>query len=392
MNSSCVMDSYDLNQVKYTQTQLLDYLCKSADMLKLGERYDNLPSIFKLAVAIYETNRDYEHLQKMHQNIQRAYSYMAERDQQAHEKPLGAYYRVGFFGHKFGDENNKVYIYKEPSNTKLFEITDRLKKMYAKQFGDLDNVEILRDSRKPHELKLDTAAKNYIQIIHVQAYFSKDELRERVSFFEKNNNLKKFFYETPYQQHASDEAAGQHADLLRLCKRKIVLETSNWFPYVKKRILVVYEKTIDLNPLETAIDELEQKSEAFESMVKKKDLTLLELYLQGAIMPQVHKGPLAYAEAFLEPNSLNSAYSKELKKEFKDVFMNLIDLYQKGIELYGQLAHKCNDDKKILNSGSNASTKYLEMHCLLQAKFLEFENNFRNLLLVDGVSDYSLIL
>ena len=27
--------SYDLNQVKYTQTQLLDYLCRSADMLKL---------------------------------------------------------------------------------------------------------------------------------------------------------------------------------------------------------------------------------------------------------------------------------------------------------------------------------------------------------------------
>ena len=64
-------------------------------------------------------------------------------------------------------------------------------------------------------------------------------------------------------------------------------QASNWFPYVKKRILVVYEKTIDLNPLETAIDELEQKSEAFESILKKKDLTLLELYLQGAIIPQV---------------------------------------------------------------------------------------------------------
>jgi hypothetical protein len=135
--------------------------------------------------------------------------------------------------------------------------------MYAKQFGGLDNVEILRDSRKPHELKLDTPSKNYIQIIQVQAYFSKDELRERVSFF-ANNNLKK-----------------------ELCKRKITL---NWLPYAKKRILVVYEKTIDLNPLETAIDELEQKSKDFESMVKKKDLTLFELYLQGAIMPKVHKG------------------------------------------------------------------------------------------------------
>lgn len=195
-------------------------------MLKLGERYDNLPAIFKLAVAIYETNRDYEHLQKMHQNIQRAYSHMAERDQQAHEKPLGAYYRVCFYGHHFNEENNKVYIYKEPSNTKLFEITDRLKKVYTKQFGSLDSVEILRDSRKPHELKLDTTNKNYIQIIHVQAYFSKQELSERVSFFERNNNLKKFYYETPYQlELGQNNSSCQHSELLRLCKRKIVLES-----------------------------------------------------------------------------------------------------------------------------------------------------------------------
>lgn len=329
---------------------------------------------------------------------------MAERDQQAREKPLGAYYRVCFYGQKFNSENNKVYIYKEPGNTKLFEITDRLRKIYSKQFGSSESVEILRDSRKPHELKLDTINKNYIQVIHVQAYFSKEDLSERVSFFERNNNLKKFYYETPYQICSESETSNgsnpdrksqyQHAELLKLCKRKIILETSHWFPYVKKRILVVYEKTIDLNPLETAIDELEQKIETFESILRKKDLTLLELYLQGAIIPQVHKGPLAYAEAFLEPNDLNSSYSKEEKKEFKNVFKHLIDLYQQGIELYGKLAHKSNSESEVKstpaknpNSSNIPSSKYLEMHCLLQDKFHEFENSFRNLLLVDGDFD-----
>ena len=51
---------------------------------------------------------------------------------------------------------------------------------------------------------------------------------------------------------------------------------------------MVYEKPIDLNPLETAIDELKQKAEDFELVLKKKDLTLLELYLQGGIIPQVN--------------------------------------------------------------------------------------------------------
>ena len=73
---------------------------------------------------------------------------MAERDQRAREKPLGAYYRVSFFGKMFQDQNSKVYIYKEPGNTKLFEICDRLKKIYAKRFGSNDLVEILNDNRK----------------------------------------------------------------------------------------------------------------------------------------------------------------------------------------------------------------------------------------------------
>ena len=56
-NSDCNSIN-DLNEVQYTQTQLLDYLCKTDDMLRLGERYDSIPNIFKFSVAINETNRD----------------------------------------------------------------------------------------------------------------------------------------------------------------------------------------------------------------------------------------------------------------------------------------------------------------------------------------------
>ena len=95
---------------------------------------------------------------------------------------------------------------------------------------------IYNSHKKPHELKLDTTNKNYIQIIHVQAYFSKEELNERMTFFERNNNLKKFFYETPYQlknendetltdQNLSDKPKTPHSDLLKLCKKKIILES-----------------------------------------------------------------------------------------------------------------------------------------------------------------------
>ena len=39
---------------------------------------------------------------------------------------LGTYFRVGFYGSKFGDLDGEEYIYKEPAITKLPEISHRL--------------------------------------------------------------------------------------------------------------------------------------------------------------------------------------------------------------------------------------------------------------------------
>jgi hypothetical protein len=138
-------------------------------------------------------------------------------------------------------------------------------------------------------------------------------------------------------------------------------------------------------------------------------------------MPQVHKGPLAYAEAFLDLNEANAIYPKELKRKFKLIFKRLIDLYQLGIDLYIQLVStKFNEESQSIingannqppngsasiNSGANkniniianlnannlteANQKYVEMHRLLQEKFNELENSFRNLLLLsDEVNIY----
>ena len=39
---------------------------------------------------------------------------------------MGTYFRVGFFGEKFGDLDGEEFIYKEPAITKLPEISLRL--------------------------------------------------------------------------------------------------------------------------------------------------------------------------------------------------------------------------------------------------------------------------
>ena len=39
---------------------------------------------------------------------------------------MGTYFRVGFFGDKFGDLDGEEFVYKEPAITKLPEISLRL--------------------------------------------------------------------------------------------------------------------------------------------------------------------------------------------------------------------------------------------------------------------------
>ena len=39
---------------------------------------------------------------------------------------FGTYFRVGFYGHKFGDLDGEEFVYKEPPITKLPEISHRL--------------------------------------------------------------------------------------------------------------------------------------------------------------------------------------------------------------------------------------------------------------------------
>lgn len=50
---------------------------------------------------------------------------------------FGTYFRVGFYGSKFGDLDEQEFVYKEPAITKLAEISHRLEvntAMYAVDF------------------------------------------------------------------------------------------------------------------------------------------------------------------------------------------------------------------------------------------------------------------
>lgn len=136
---------------------------------------------------------------------------------------FATYYRVAFYGAQFGELNGKEYIYRENQITQLSEIALRLESMYKKRFGD---VNIIRDASKEATAKLDPK-KAYFQVTHVEPYITEEEKGVRVSSFERNHNISRFYFEVLI---GKPSVAEREIDRIIL-----TVEDGFAFPYIKKR-------------------------------------------------------------------------------------------------------------------------------------------------------------
>lgn len=83
----------------------------------------------------------------------------------------------------------------------------------------------------------------YIQITFVEPYFDEYEMKDRVTHFEKNFNLRRFMFTTPFtlEGRPRGELHEQH-------RRNTVLTTTHAFPYVKTRIRVMHKEEVRGSP------------------------------------------------------------------------------------------------------------------------------------------------
>lgn len=85
--------------------------------------FECLNEVYKILTPIAEKNRDWKKLIHIHTKLQHAFTMI---DTQEARRLFGTYFRVGFYGSKFGDLDGEEFIYKEPMLTKLPEISHRL--------------------------------------------------------------------------------------------------------------------------------------------------------------------------------------------------------------------------------------------------------------------------
>lgn len=174
----------------------------------------------------------------------------------------------------------------------------------------------------------------YIQVTHVVPYFDEDELKSRITEFERNNNIRCFMFETPFTQDASKPRGSPEEQM----KRQTILKALYSFPYVKRRIPVFSKAIKVLSPIEVAIDEMQCRVKELQDVILSKptDLKKLQLKLQGSISVQVNAGPLAYAKVFLDENKIRR-YPVDKVLMLKNVYKLFIDVCQEALDLNGKL-------------------------------------------------------
>ncbi|OXB54791.1 hypothetical protein ASZ78_008191 [Callipepla squamata] len=275
----------------FSESGLVGLLEQAAELFNTGGLYETVNEVYKIVIPILEAHRDFRKLTLTHSKLQKAFDSIINKGQ---KRMFGTYFRVGFYGSKFGDLDEQEFVYKEPAITKLPEISHRLEGFYGQCFGE-DSVEVIKDSAPVDKSKLDPN-KAYIQITFVEPYFDEYEMKDRVTYFEKNFNLCRFMYTTPFTMDGRPRG-----ELSEQYKRNTVLTTMHAFPYIKTRINVIQKEEFVLTPIEVAIEDMQKKTQELTAATNQEppDAKMLQMVLQGSVGATVNQGPLEVAQVFL---------------------------------------------------------------------------------------------
>ncbi|XP_063901739.1 dedicator of cytokinesis protein 7-like isoform X2 [Zophobas morio] len=297
--------------------------CRSA--LQKADLYELVLKIGKIHIALLEKDRMYEWMKVVYLAMADTTDSVISANKD--KRLLGTYFRVRFRGPAFTEMSEKEFIYKEPKITPLADITLRLEKFYKNKLGT-SAFEIYQEANELESAKLDLK-KNYIQITHVQPYFDEIEDRNRMGEFERSIHLKQFVYDAPFTPGGK-----AHGLLHEQYKRRTIMQTSHYFPYLKRRITVVSRESFDLEPLAVALEEIQKKCNELSAVTTTfpVNIKLLQLVLQGTVSVSVNAGPMAIAKTFLG-NELKINYDPQKQRKLRRLFKNLVSYCQTAVQL-----------------------------------------------------------
>ena len=314
----------------FTMEILVDILMRAIKNMKTAEFFEAAAEIYKLLVPIFEASHDYKKLADSHADLSIIYQSIMKSNTDE-SRLFGTYYRVTFFGKEFGHLDGEEFIYREKGLAKLRDISDRLTKIYGAKVGGADKISIMQQSGEVDRTTLGDGC--HIQLTRVTPYFEPEENAARITYYERNTNIKQFFYEAPFLKNPPKPGKTIAEHVKDQWKRKTILSTEVAAPYIRRRLLVKKKEFVELSPIQNAISEISSRVVTIIGEVEKKppNPKTLQPVLSGSVKILVNEGPKNMIEEFLKTNSKD--YPQGDVECLARAFMDFLDACSLALEL-----------------------------------------------------------
>ncbi|KAJ7948981.1 guanine nucleotide exchange factor SPIKE 1 [Quillaja saponaria] len=309
---------------KLTVDSAVKYLQLANKLFSQAELYHFCASILELVIPVYKSRRAYGQLAKCHTLLTSIYESILEQESSPIPFTDATYYRVGFYGDRFGKLDRKEYVYREPRDVRLGDIMEKLSHIYEARMDGNHTLRIIQDSRqvKAEELQPGVC---YLQITAVDPVMEDEDLgsrRERI-FSLSTGSVRarvfdRFLFDTPFTKNGKTQGG-----LEDQWKRRTVLQTEGSFPALVNRLLVTKSESLEFSPVENAIGMIETRTAALRNELEEPRssegdqlprLQSLQRILQGSVAVQVNSGVLSVCTAFLSGEPATRLRSQELQQ------------------------------------------------------------------------------
>ncbi|KAK4298449.1 hypothetical protein Pmani_029209 [Petrolisthes manimaculis] len=215
-------------------------------------------------------------------------------------RPEPEYFRVAYFGRGFpAFLQNKVFVYRGNGFERLADFTSRI-------LDQFPNAERMTKLTPPSDDVKDSP-QQFVQISKVDCAPEEDtrflapSVNEQIQKYYRAHHVKVFTYSRPFHRGHRDP----NNEFATLCIEKTTLQTSYPLPGILRCFPVVHTKSVELSPLENAIESMTTANNDLYEIAKRyaRDLTLplhqLTRKVSGMVDAAVMGGVVNYEKAFL---------------------------------------------------------------------------------------------
>ncbi|VFQ74893.1 unnamed protein product [Cuscuta campestris] len=311
---------------KLTVDSAVKYLQLANKLFSQAELYHFCASILELVIPVYKSRKAYGQLSKCHTMLTNIYESILDQESSPIPFTDATYYRVGFYGEKFGGKklDKKEYVYREARDVRLGDIMEKLSHIYEPRMNGT-TLHVIPDSRQVKAEELQSGA-CYLQITAVDPVMEDEDLgsrRERILSLSTGSFrarvFDRFLFDTPFTKNGKTQGG-----LEDQWKRRTVLQTEGSFPALVNRLLVTKSESLEFSPVENAIGMIETRTAALRNELEEPRSTdgdqllprlqSLQRILQGSVAVQVNSGVLSVCTAFLSGEPATRLRSQELQQ------------------------------------------------------------------------------